>query len=159
MPTDVAPVNEDGLPAASDIKAVLLGGLFLLAMLVLLAMLAACYVAAEIGVTDRARLRAQPRAAAGDANARADPSAARDRGHAHDPGAVWHAWRVGAVLSVPATSWAQKLPTGVPKLEERLSFLSRPIAAFQKFVDQAQGLTQGDEPKAVPALIAAGHGV
>ena len=31
---------------------------------------------------------------------------------------------VGAALSVPATSWAQKLPKGIPKLEERLSFLS-----------------------------------
>ena len=28
-----------------------------------------------------------------------------------------------AALSVPATSWAQKLPKGIPKLEERLSFL------------------------------------
>ena len=40
---------------------------------------------------------------------------------------------LGAALSAPATSWAQKLPTGIPKLQERLSFLSRPIAAFQKF--------------------------
>ena len=32
---------------------------------------------------------------------------------------------LGAALSVPATSWAQKLPTGIPKLEERLSFVSR----------------------------------
>jgi predicted PurR-regulated permease PerM len=56
-------------------------------------------------------------------------------------------------LSPPAASWAQKLPTGIPKLQERLSFLSRPIAAFQKFANQAQGLTQGDEPKAVPVAV------
>jgi predicted PurR-regulated permease PerM len=34
-----------------------------------------------------------------------------------------------------------------------LSFLSRPIAAFQKFADQAQGLAQGDQPKAVPVAV------
>ena len=60
---------------------------------------------------------------------------------------------LGAMLSAPATSWAQKLPTGIPKLQERLSFLSRPIAAFQKFADQAQGLTLGGEAKAVPVAV------
>ena len=47
---------------------------------------------------------------------------------------------LGAALSGPAGEWAQKLPEGVPKLQERLSFLSRPIAAFQKFVSKAEGL-------------------
>jgi predicted PurR-regulated permease PerM len=42
---------------------------------------------------------------------------------------------LGTALSGPAGSWAHKLPTGIPKLEERLSFLSRPIATFQKFID------------------------
>jgi predicted PurR-regulated permease PerM len=60
---------------------------------------------------------------------------------------------LGTALSGPATSWAQKLPTGIPKLEERLSFLSRPIAAFQKFADQAQGITLGGEPKPVPVTV------
>src|SRR5258705_12171287 len=60
---------------------------------------------------------------------------------------------LGTVLSGPATSWAQKLPTGIPKLEERLSFLSRPIAAVQKFADQAQGLTQAGEAKPVPVAV------
>ena len=60
---------------------------------------------------------------------------------------------LGTALSGPATSRAQKLPTGIPKLEERLSFLSRPIAAFQKFADQAQGLTLGGEAKAVPVAV------
>jgi predicted PurR-regulated permease PerM len=57
------------------------------------------------------------------------------------------------MLSAPATSWAQKLPTGIPKLQERLSFLSRPIAAVQKFVDHAQGLTIGGEAKVVPVAV------
>jgi hypothetical protein len=38
-------------------------------------------------------------------------------------------------------------------LEERLSFLSRPIAVFQKFADQAQGLTLGGDAKAVPVAV------
>ena len=39
---------------------------------------------------------------------------------------------LGAVLSGPAASWAQKLPSGIPKLQELLSFLSRPFAAVEK---------------------------
>ena len=38
-------------------------------------------------------------------------------------------------------------------MQDRLSFLSRPIAAVQKFVDQAQGLTQGGQTKAVPVAL------
>jgi len=61
---------------------------------------------------------------------------------------------LGAALSGPAADWAQKLPSGIPKLQDRLSFLSRPIAAVQKFADQAQqGLIQGGEPKAVPVAV------
>ena len=60
---------------------------------------------------------------------------------------------LGAALSGPAASWAQELPAGIPKLQERLSFLSRPIAAIEKFAEQAQGLTQGDAPKAVPVAV------
>ena len=60
---------------------------------------------------------------------------------------------LGTALSGPTASWAQKLPAGIPQLEERLSFLSRPIAAFQKFADQAQGLTQGGETRAVPVAV------
>jgi hypothetical protein len=38
-------------------------------------------------------------------------------------------------------------------LQERSSFLGRPIAALQKFAEQAQGLTQGGELKAVPVAV------
>jgi predicted PurR-regulated permease PerM len=60
---------------------------------------------------------------------------------------------LGAALSGPAASWAQELPAGIPKLQERLSFLSRPIAAIEKFAEQAQGLTQSDQPKAVAVAV------
>ena len=147
VPTDVAPVDQDDLPEPYDIKAVFLGGLFLLAML------AGCYVAAEIVLpivlAFVLSLVLQP--------------AMRMLERIHLPRGIAAMLMIlvvfgtlgglGAALSVPATSWAQKLPTGIPKLEERLSFLSRPIAAFQKFTDQAQGLTQGNGPKAVPVTV------
>ena len=60
---------------------------------------------------------------------------------------------LGSVLSIPAANWAQKLPESIPKLEERLSFLRGPVAAFQKFVSHAQQLTQGEEPKAMPVAV------
>jgi predicted PurR-regulated permease PerM len=47
---------------------------------------------------------------------------------------------LGTALSGPASTWAQKLPEGIPKLQERLSFLSEPVAALQKFVSRAEGL-------------------
>jgi len=147
VPTVAAPADEDDLPIPSDIKAVLLGGLFLLAML------GACYVAADIVLpivlAFVLSLVLQPAM-------RALERVRLPRGIA----AVFlilvlfgTLGGLGAALSGPAASWAQKLPTGVPKLQERLSFLSRPIAAFQKFADQAQGITLGGEPKAVPVTV------
>jgi predicted PurR-regulated permease PerM len=142
-----AAADEDDLPIPSDINTVFLGGLFLLAML------AACYVASEIvlpivlafvlslvlqpamRVLERVRL---PRGIAAILLISVLFSTLGG---------------LGTVLSGPATSWAQKLPTGIPKLEERLSFLSRPIAAFQKLADQAQGLTLGSDAKAVPVAV------
>ena len=56
-------------------------------------------------------------------------------------------------LSGPAASWAQQLPAGIPKLQERLSFLSRPLAAVERFAEQAQGLAMGDQPKAVAVAV------
>ena len=142
-----AAADEDDLPVPSDIKTVYLGGLFLLAML------AACYVAAEIFLpivlAFVLSLVLQP--------------AMRVFERVYLPRGIAALLVImllfgtlgglGAALSGPAANWAQKLPTGVPKLEERLSFLSRPIAAFQKFAEQAQGLTQGGEAKAVPVAV------
>jgi predicted PurR-regulated permease PerM len=54
---------------------------------------------------------------------------------------------LGTFLLGPATSWAQKLPDGIPKPQERLDFLSQPIASFQKFVNGAQDLAPVGEAK------------
>jgi predicted PurR-regulated permease PerM len=146
-PATAAAAEEDDLPIPSDIKTVFLGGLFLLGML------AACYVAAEIVLpivlAFVLSLVLQP--------------AMRALERVYLPRGIAAMLVIlllfgtlgglGTALSGPAASWAQKLPTGVPKLQERLSFLSRPIAAFQKFADQAQGLAQGDQPKAVPVTV------
>jgi len=58
-----------------------------------------------------------------------------------------------AAIGTCGLAGRRKLPTGIPKLQERLSFLSRPIAAVQKFADQAQGLTQAGEAKPVPVAV------
>ena len=145
-PTAAADADEDDLPIPSDINTVLLGGLFVLAML------AACYVAAEIVL---------PIVLAFVLSLVLTP-AMRVLQRVHLPRGLAAMLVIlvlfatlgglGAMLSAPATSWAQKLPTGIPKLQERLSFLSRPIAAFQKFADQAQGLTLGGD-KVVPVAV------
>ena len=51
---------------------------------------------------------------------------------------------VGTVLVGPAGSWAAKLPLGVPRLQEHLSFLRGPVAAIQHLLQQAQSYVSGD---------------
>jgi predicted PurR-regulated permease PerM len=46
---------------------------------------------------------------------------------------------VGAALSAPAAAWAEKLPGGVARLEERLHFLADPIHTLQAFLEQFDG--------------------
>jgi predicted PurR-regulated permease PerM len=147
VPDAVPATEEDDLPIPSDINTVFLGGLFLLGIL------AACYVAAEIVL---------PIVLAFVLSLVLHP-AMRALERVHLPRGIAAMLIIlvlfgtlgglGLALSGPAASWAQELPAGIPKLQERLSFLSRPIAAFQKFADQAQGLAQGDQPKAVPVAV------
>ena len=50
----------------------------------------------------------------------------------------------GTAISGPARTWAAKLPEGIPRLEERLSFLRVPIDTLQLFLQQVEdiGATQ-----------------
>jgi predicted PurR-regulated permease PerM len=48
-----------------------------------------------------------------------------------------------AALSVPATSWAEKLPEGIPRLEAHLVVLKRPIEVLQTMLQRAEHLTDG----------------
>src|SRR6516164_503600 len=144
---DIAAQDEDDLAIPSDAETVFLGGLFALAVL------AGCYVAAEIALpivlAFVLSLVLQP--------------AMRLLERLHLPRGIAALLIIvvlfgtlaglGAALSGTAASWAQKLPSGIPKLQERLSFVSRPLTAVEKFADQAQGLTQGDQPKALAVAV------
>ena len=52
----------------------------------------------------------------------------------------------GTALAGPAASWAAKLPEGVPRLQEHLSFLRAPIETMRQFLQQAEGYVSGDAP-------------
>ena len=43
-----------------------------------------------------------------------------------------------AALSVPAATWAKRLPEGIPRLEAHLVVLKAPIQALQKVIQQAE---------------------
>ena len=144
---DIAAQDEHDLAIPADAKTVFLGGLFALAVL------ASCYAAAEIALpivlAFVLSLVLQP--------------AMRQLERLHLPRGIAALLIIallfgtlaglGTALSGPAASWAQKLPSGIPKLQERLRFLSRPLTAVEKFADQAQGLTQGDQPKALAVAV------
>jgi predicted PurR-regulated permease PerM len=49
-----------------------------------------------------------------------------------------------AALSVPAASWAKRLPEGIPRLEAHLVVLKGPIQALQNVIQQAEQVT--DDP-------------
>ena len=50
----------------------------------------------------------------------------------------------GTASSGPARTWAAKLPEGIPRLEDYLSFLRAPNAAIRQFMQQAQGYVSGN---------------
>ena len=47
---------------------------------------------------------------------------------------------LGTAISGPARTWAAKLPEGIPRLEERLSFLRAPINTVQLFLQQVENI-------------------
>jgi len=140
----------DEMPLPSDPKVIFLGGLFILATL------AAAYVASEIIVplifAIILRLMLQP--------------AMRFLTLLRVPqtlaallliialfGAITG---LGAAISGPARTWAAKLPEGVPRLQERLSFMRAPVALVQKFQKQVEDFgsstpAAGELPNAPPA--------
>jgi predicted PurR-regulated permease PerM len=46
----------------------------------------------------------------------------------------------GTAISGPARTWAAKLPEGIPRLEERLSFMRVPIDTLQLFLQQVEDI-------------------
>jgi predicted PurR-regulated permease PerM len=45
---------------------------------------------------------------------------------------------LGTAISGPAGTWAAKLPEGIPRLQERLSFLREPINTLQRFLQRVE---------------------
>ena len=56
---------------------------------------------------------------------------------------------VVAALSVPASSWAAKLPEGVPRLEARLMALKSPIQALQNLIQATERIASSPSPDAL----------
>src|SRR6478736_8533849 len=59
---------------------------------------------------------------------------------------------LGAAIAGPASTWAAKLPEGIPRLQERLSFLQAPINTLQRFLQQVESYGQ---PPGAPAAVSA----
>ena len=136
--SDEPAASEQEMPLPSDLRSVFQGGLFLLALL------AALYAAREIVL---------PVVLAFILNLLLQP-ALRMLERLRVPRILGALLLIGLLfgtivafgtaLSGPAGSWAAKLPEGVPRLQEHLSFLRAPIEAVRQFMLQAQGYVSGD---------------
>jgi predicted PurR-regulated permease PerM len=135
------------MPLPSDPKVTFLGGLFMLALL------AAAYVASEILLplvfAIILKLLLQP--------------ALRILERLHVP-RIFAALLLivalfgtivglGTAISRPAGTWAGKLPEGIPRLQERLSFMREPIDTLKGFLNQVEeiGETGPSTNTAAPA--------
>jgi hypothetical protein len=92
----------------------------------------------------RARLRPHACSATSLANAGAPSRAADARRPSLDQLVVRYHVAFATALSGPAASWAAKLPEGVPRLLDHLSFLRPPIEAVRQFLQHAEGYVSGD---------------
>jgi predicted PurR-regulated permease PerM len=144
--TEVVPPAEEPeeLPLPSDPKVIFLGGLFVLALL------ATAYVASEIVLplvfAIVLKLLLQP--------------AMRILERLRVPRMLAAMLLIlalfgtivglGAAVSGPAGTWAAKLPEGIPRLQERLSFMREPIDTLQRFLRQVEnfGETAAPSPSA-----------
>jgi hypothetical protein len=143
----VLPAEEpEEMPLPSDPKAIFLGGLFVLALL------ATAYVASEIVLPFTfaviLKLLLQP--------------AMRILERLHSPRILAAMLLIlalfgtivglGTAISGPAGTWAAKLPEGIPRLQERLSFMRGPIDTLQRFLQQVEDFGgTGSSPSAAGA--------
>ncbi len=59
----------------------------------------------------------------------------------------------GTLITGPASAWLEKLPTALPRLQERIGFLSDPLEEAQKLVMRAEDLTHATGPAVVPVAV------
>jgi AI-2E family transporter len=135
-PKDVPDLTSDEIPLPSDLKTVLLAGLFLFAALT------AANVAAEvilpIVLAIVLTLLLQP--------------GMRLLSRLHFPrslsalllilAALTGVFALGAAVSGPAKTWAERLPQGIPLIEEKLRFVSRPIQTASEFLQKSDRMGQ-----------------
>jgi predicted PurR-regulated permease PerM len=143
--TEVVPPAEDpdDMPLPTDPKAIFLGGLFVLALL------AAAYVASEIVLplvfAIILKLLLQPAISVLE-RVRVPRIVAAMLVIFALFGAIVG---LGTAISGPASAWAAKLPEGIPRLQERLSFMRAPINTLQRFFQQVEDIGEtGPSPKA-----------
>jgi len=60
---------------------------------------------------------------------------------------------IGTALSTPAAMWVEKFSDNLPKIQDRIGFVSRPLAQAQKFMGRAEDLTKGIGPKVMPVSV------
>jgi predicted PurR-regulated permease PerM len=142
--TEVVPSAEEPeeMPLPSDPKVIFLGGLFILALL------ATAYVASEIVL---------PLVFAIILNLLLQP-ALRMLERLHVPRMLAALLLIlalfgtivglGTAISGPAGTWAAKLPEGIPRLQERLSFMREPIDTLQRFLQQVENFGGAGSPNA-----------
>ena len=128
------------MPLPSDPKVIFLGGLFVLALL------ATAYVASEIVL---------PLVFAIILNLMLQP-ALRMLERLHVPRMLAALLLIlalfgtivglGTAISGPAGTWAAKLPEGIPRLQERLSFMREPINTLQRFLQQVENFGGAGSP-------------
>jgi predicted PurR-regulated permease PerM len=63
---------------------------------------------------------------------------------------------LGAAVSGPAADWAGRLPHGLPRLQERLQFLARPIQVTQNFLHQLDGDQANSPNLGITAMLFSG---
>lgn len=66
---------------------------------------------------------------------------------------------LGTALAGPAADWATKLPEGIPRLQERLAFLSGPITAVLHFLGQIEAYAGAGSAAPAPAALPIPHGL
>lgn len=124
--------DETEMPLPSDPRTFFLGGLFALGVFAVLYVASAIILPVVLAFV--LNLLLQP--------------AVRLLGRAHLPRAVGALLIVllvigalvglVAALSVPAATWAERLPEGIPRLEAHLQVIRGPIEALQKVIQQAE---------------------
>jgi predicted PurR-regulated permease PerM len=139
----VPPAEPEEMPLPSDPKVIFLGGLFVLALL------AAAYVASEVVLplvfAFVLKLLLQP--------------ALRILERLRVPRILAALLLIfalfgtivglGTAISGPARTWAAKLPEGIPRLQERLSFMREPIDTSQRFLQEVEDFGRaGPSPNA-----------